>query len=84
MQPDAAGRDIGLSPPTAKRWLGVLRGTYQWLEVPAFASNQVKRLSLRPKGYLTDTGLASYLMRLSSPRAVQGHPSFGPLLRPLS
>ena len=73
------GRDIGLSSPAAKRWIGVLRGTYQWLEVPAYAPNHVKRLSGRPKGFLTDTGLACFLLRLSSPRAVQGHPAFGAL-----
>lgn len=77
------GRDIGLSSPAAKRWLGVLRGTYQWLEVPAFSLNTIKRLSSRPRGYLTDTGLACYLLRLSSPEAVQGHPAFGPLFESL-
>jgi len=73
------GRDIGLSAPAAKRWLAVLRGTYQWLELPAFSNNHIKRLSARPKGYLTDTGLACYLMRISSDQAVQGHPAFGAL-----
>ena len=77
------GRDIGLSSPSAKRWVGILRGTYQWLEVPALTSNHIKRLSSRPKGYLFDTGLASYLMRLSSPEAVQGHPAFGALFETL-
>lgn len=73
------GRDIGLSAPTAKRWLGILRGTYQWVEAPALTGNHLKRLSSRPKGFLADTGLACYLMRLSSPEAVQGHPAFGAL-----
>jgi len=77
------GRDIGLSSPSAKRWLGVLRGSFQWLEVPAFSSNHIKRLSSRPKGYLTDTGLACHLMRLSGPKAVQGHPAFGALFETL-
>jgi hypothetical protein len=77
------GRDIGLASPTARRWIGVLRSTYQWLEVPAFAPNHIKRLSSRPKGYVTDTGLASFLMRLSSPAAVQGHPAFGALFETL-
>lgn len=77
------GRDIGLSSPSAKRWVGILRGTYQWLEIPALTSNHLKRLSSRPKGYLADTGLASYLMRLSSPEAVQGHPAFGALFETL-
>jgi len=77
------GRDIGLSAPAAKRWVSVLRSSYQWLEVPAFSMNTVKRLSSRPKGYLADTGLASYLLRLSSPAAVQGHPAFGALFETL-
>ncbi len=77
------GRDIGLSSPSAKRWIGVLRGTYQWFEVGAFAPNHIKRLSGKPKGYLADTGLACFLMRLSSPRAVQGHPAFGALFETL-
>jgi predicted AAA+ superfamily ATPase len=77
------GRDIGLSSPSAKRWVGLLRGTYQWLEVAAFSSNHIRRLSEKPKGYLSDTGLASYLMRLSTPRAVQGHPAFGALFETL-
>jgi predicted AAA+ superfamily ATPase len=80
---DQLGRDIGLSSPSAKRWIGLLRGTYQWLEVPAFAANHIKRLSARPKGYIADTGLACYLMRLSSPEAVQGHPAFGALFESL-
>ena len=71
------GRDIGLSSPTAQNWLGVLRSTFQWREVPAFSMNPVKRLSQKPKGYFSDTGLAAYLMRMSSPEALSGHPSFG-------
>ncbi len=73
------GRDIGLSSPSAKRWIQALRGTYQWLEVPAFSANHIKRLSGKAKGYLGDTGLACFLLRLSSPQAVQGHPAFGAL-----
>lgn len=71
------------SDPAAKRWISVLRGTYQWLEIPAFSNNHIKRLSARPKGYLTDTGLACYLMRILSDQAVQGHPAFGALFETL-
>ena len=77
------GRDIGLSSPSAKRWIGVLRGSFQWLEVPAFESNLIKRLSSKPKGFLADTGLACHLLRLSSPEALQGHPAFGALFETL-
>lgn len=77
------GRDIGLAHTTARRWLDVLRGTYQWLELPAYTRNTVKRVSQRAKGHLWDTGLAAHLMRISSPAAVTGHPAFGPLFESL-
>jgi predicted AAA+ superfamily ATPase len=77
------GRDIEVSTPTAIQWLSILRATYQWFEVPAFSSNHIKRLSEKPKGYFCDTGLAAYLMRLSSAKAVQGHPAYGALFETL-
>ncbi len=73
------GRDIGLAHTTARRWLDVLRGTCQWIELPAFTRNSVKRVSQKPKGHIADTGLACHLMRISSPEAVSGHPAFGSL-----
>jgi hypothetical protein len=73
------GRDIGLTPQSAKRWLQVLRGTFQWWEIPAFKGNIVKRVSSKPKGYLSDTGLACHLAQLSSPAALGGHPLTGAL-----
>jgi len=73
------GRDIGLSTPAVQNWIAALRGTFQWLEIPAFSRNPIKKLSQKPKGYLTDTGLACYLLRLASPEAVLGHPLFGAL-----
>lgn len=77
------GRDIGVAGPTARRWLGLLRSTYQWIELPAYAANVVKRISGRPKGHWADTGLACYLMRISSPQSVQGHPAYGALFESL-
>ena len=73
------GRDLGVTPQTAGRWLATLRATFQWLEVPAFHGNAVKRVSGRPKGYLADTGLACSLQRLSSPQTLEAHPLAGPL-----
>jgi len=71
------GREIGLTAPGASKWLNVLRGGFQWLEIPAFSNNQIKKLSQRPKGYLTDTGLICHLLRIGSPEALPSHPSFG-------
>lgn len=73
------GREIGISPQTAKRWLGLLRQTFQWHEVPAFLTNRVKRVSGKTKGYLTDTGLICMAQMISSPAALSGHPITGAL-----
>jgi len=73
------GREIGITPQTSKRWLQILEATFQWTALPAFSGNPVKRVSSRPKGYLTDTGLACYHARLSAPKILGSHPLFGPL-----
>lgn len=73
------GREIGMTPQTARRWLKVMEGTYQWFALPAFSGNPTKRVASRPKGYLADTGLACHHAQLSSPRALAGHPWYGAL-----
>lgn len=73
------GREIGMTPQTARRWLGIMEGTYQWFSLPAFSGNPAKRVSLRPKGHLADTGLACHHAQVSSPRALTAHPLFGAL-----
>jgi uncharacterized protein len=71
------GREIDVTPQTAKRWLAALKATFQWHEIPAYHGNSLKRISLKPKGYFADTGFACHLNRLSSPRALAGHPMLG-------
>ncbi|MCP4603909.1 MAG: ATP-binding protein [Proteobacteria bacterium] len=73
------GRDIGITPQTSKRWLDMLRATFQWFDVPAFSGNTVKRVSSKPKGYIADTGFACASQLISSPRALGGHPMLGAL-----
>lgn len=73
------GRELGVTPQTAERWLNLLKATYQWFEVPAYSGNAVKRVSGKPKGYLADTGLACHAQILSSPAALGGHPYLGAL-----
>jgi uncharacterized protein len=73
------GRELGLTPQTAKRWLAVLRETFQWFEVPAYHGNSLKKITGKPKGYVADTGLACHYNRISSPEALSGHPMLGAL-----
>ena len=73
------GRDIGITPQTADRWLQTLKATFQWVEAPPYHGNTMKRVSGKPRGYFSDTGLAAFLQRISSPVALSGHPSLGAL-----
>jgi predicted AAA+ superfamily ATPase len=73
------GRDIGVTPQSARRWLATLAATFQWFEVPAYHGSTVKRVSAKGKGYLADTGLACSLQMISSPQALGGHPLTGAL-----
>lgn len=73
------GREIGMTPQTARRWLAVLASTFQWFEISAFSGNSIKRVSGKPKGHLADTGLVCHLARLSTPKALGGHPLLGAL-----
>jgi hypothetical protein len=77
------GRELGLARQTCQRWLSVLKATFQWREIPAFEGNAVKRVSEKPKGYLTDSGLAAYGQSISSPVTLSGHPMFGSMFEGL-
>lgn len=73
------GREIGISPQTGKRWLNILKSTYQWIDIPAYSGNTLKRISGKNKGYFNDTGLACHMMHISSPQNLLGHPKLGAL-----
>lgn len=73
------GREIGVTPRTARKWLNILSGTFQWTEIPAWHGNTVKRVSSKTKGHLADTGLVCHGQRVSTPEALAAHPLLGAL-----
>lgn len=73
------GRDIGISPQTAKRWLNLLTQSFEWFEIPAWSNSAVKKVSLKPKGYFADTGQICFSQMISSPTAIAAHPLWGAL-----
>jgi predicted AAA+ superfamily ATPase len=72
-------RDIGVSVPTAKRWLSILEAGYQVYLLYPYYQNLGKRLVKSPKLYFNDTALAAYLLGLHDKEALFNSPSFGPL-----
>lgn len=73
------GREIFITPKTAKNWLDILRKSYQFLEIPPWKGNAIKRLSGKAKGILTDSGLICFLQQIPSAEALSGHPLYGRL-----
>jgi len=55
--------DIGISIPTAKRWLSVLKTSGIIYLLKPYSNNVIKRAVKTPKLHFLDIGLASYLTR---------------------
>ncbi len=77
INPTHLGREIGISPSTARRWLDVLLHSYQWNELLPYHGNVLKRLTGKKKGMMKDTGLTCYLQRIPSPEALAMSPKLG-------
>ena len=58
--------DVGISVPTAKRWLSVLKTSGIVYLLKPYSSNAIKRAVKTPKLHFLDIGLASYLTRWMS------------------
>ena len=73
------GRDVGVSPTTARQWLNVLAASGQILLLEPYYRSLGKRLAKSPKLYFTDTGLASYLMGIENAGAMESSTMAGSL-----
>lgn len=64
-------RDVGISQPTAVRWLSILRTSNIVCLLQPYHNNITKRAIKTPKIYFMDTGLAAYLTRWLTPETLQ-------------
>lgn len=69
-------RDLGVSVPTARRWLSLLETGYQVFFLYPLYRNIGKRLVKSPKLYFNDTALACHLLGLREPRTLLNSPHF--------
>lgn len=56
-------KDVGISQPTAERWLSILVASNIVYLLQPYSNNITKRAVKTPKLYFLDTGLAAYLTR---------------------
>ena len=71
------GRDVGISPTTAKQWFSVLLTSNQIMLLEPYYRSLGKRIVKSPKLYFTDTGLAAFLAGFASPQALVESPFIG-------
>lgn len=60
-------RDVGVSQPTAERWLSILVASNIIYLLQPYSNNITKRAIKTPKLYFLDTGLAAYLTKWNTP-----------------
>jgi predicted AAA+ superfamily ATPase len=70
---------LGVSVPTISEWLHVLEITSQIMIVPPYFENLGKRLVKTPRVYWGDSGLACYLLGITSEAELQRSPFLGQL-----
>ena len=76
-------RDAALSQATVYRYLNLLEASYQILRLPALTRSHSKRLIKAPKLYWIDTGLAAFLLGVTSFDELRSHTLSGALLENL-
>ena len=70
---------LGVTVPTISDWLHILEVTGQVILVPPYFENFGKRLIKSPKMYIGDSGLACYLLGISSSAELERSPFLGAL-----
>jgi predicted AAA+ superfamily ATPase len=63
--------DVGISQPTAQRWLSILVATNIVFLLRPFYNNHINRAVKTPKLYFADTGLAAYLTSWNTPEVLR-------------
>jgi len=72
-----AARSLGVSEPTARRYLDLMTGLFLVRQLQPWHENLKKRQVKAPKVYVRDSGLLHALLGLGSERELLSHPKVG-------
>ena len=64
-------RDVGISAPTAKKWLSILVSSHIIAIVQPYHNSVLKRVTKMPLMHFLDTGLCAYLLKWGNPEALE-------------
>ena len=62
---------VGISAPTAKKWLSILVSSHIIVLVQPYHNNMLKRVVKMPLLHMLDTGLAAYLLKWGNPESLE-------------
>jgi hypothetical protein len=74
------GAALGLTVPTAQKYVGILERLFLLRLVPPWSHNAVSRLTKTPKLHFLDTGLLAALRDATASQLQKDRTSYGPLL----
>ncbi len=70
-------RALGVSQPTAREYFQIADGSFIWRNIPSYEKNASKRIVKHPKGFLRDSGLLHFLLRVNRLDDLMAHPAMG-------
>lgn len=76
---NSISKEVGISQPTARSWLSALENSYIVFTLQPYHENFSKRIVKTPKLYFYDTGLLSYLLKITDPKKLLSQPIKGSL-----
>lgn len=79
----ALASDTGISPVTAKAWLGLLEASHICFLLPPYFKNFSKRISKTPKLFFYDVGFAANLLGITAASDLNSHFARGNLFENL-
>jgi len=68
---DEIARECGISSPTAKKWLSILRSSNIIALVQPYYNNLLKRVTKSPMLHFLDTGLCAHLLKWGNPESLE-------------
>ncbi|TXT40921.1 MAG: hypothetical protein FD135_823 [Comamonadaceae bacterium] len=74
------GSALGLTTPTAQKYVGILERLFLTRQIPPWSSNAVSRLTKTPKLHFLDTGLLAALRDTTASQLQKDRTGYGPLL----
>ena len=74
------GAALGLSSPTAQKYVSILERLYLVRQLPPWSHNAVSRMTKTPKLHFLDTGLLAALQGTSARQLQKDRTAYGPLL----